>query len=86
VNEYLGMLLDGDLSKWELRLYAGAGSLALYLLKLGFDRFIHKWDASKKVQHRDHVRLWQHDDEIVESVRAGKPFPEIPPEENGGGQ
>ena len=85
------MLLDGSLGKLEVRIYAGilavAGPAGLYILKLGFDRFIRNWDAEKKerddtrkrdekIKHADHVRLWQHDEYLVREHRKGEEFPD----------
>lgn len=82
MHDYLAMLSEPTtISKWELRVYAGSASFALYLLKLGFDRFLHKWDAYQKVRRDDHIRLWQHDDEIVEGLRQGTPFPNLTKDE-----
>jgi hypothetical protein len=81
VNEYLGMLLDGNAAKWELRAYAGAVALVGFVLKFAFDRFIRKYDAAQKVRHADHVRLGQHEAEIVDKLRDGSPFPDLTKEE-----
>lgn len=75
------LLLDGNASKWELRAYAGAVALVGFLLKFAFDRFIRKWDLARKIWHADHIRLGQHDAELVEKVRDGTPFPNLTKDE-----
>ena len=74
VNELLAFFLDGDLGKWEYRAYAMAVVIAGFLAKFAFNRFVNHWDAIQKVREKDHIRLWQHDDEIVRGLRNGKPF------------
>lgn len=81
MNEYLAMLLDGDLGKWELRFYAVAVACAGWVLQFAISRFVKRRDVTEKVRHADHVRLGQIDDEVVKSLRGGISFPDLTKEE-----
>lgn len=77
MNDCLAMLFDADLGKWEGRLIAVALAGAGWILKLAITRLVKRFDAAQKSRHADHIRLYQHDAEIVEKLRAGKAFPTI---------
>ena len=83
MNEYLGMLLDSDLGKLEGRLLALALACAGWILQFAISRLVKRMDASQKVRHADHIRLWQHDEEIVKKLRDDDPFPDLVPEDKG---
>ena len=80
------MLLDGDLSKWELRAYALAvGTTAVLLKFLG--RRITAWlDSLLENIEADHIRLGQHEEDLVNHVRKGKKYPLLTKKKPGDGE
>jgi hypothetical protein len=78
---HLALLFDADLSKLEGRLIALALACAGWILQFAISRLVKRMDASQKSRHDDHIRLYQHDDEIVAKLRDGTPFPNLTKDE-----
>jgi len=75
------LLLDGTLGSWEARLYVGALAAAGWLLQFAFNRLFQLLETNRKGRERDHLRLGQINEQVVNDLRGGKPFPDhVPPE------
>jgi hypothetical protein len=77
MHDHIALLLDSDLGKWEGRLLALALGCAGWILQFALKRLTERMDAAQKSRHADHLRLYQHDAEIVEKLRDGREFPNL---------
>jgi hypothetical protein len=77
MDEYLALLLDSDLSKWEGRSLVLALTVAGGILQYAVINLIKRMDAAAKSRHADHVRLGQIEEVVVKKLCNGHPFPNL---------
>jgi len=84
LNEYLGMLLTGDVHErleWELGILAATAVIVGPIVAWVLVDLVQRGRRTRRTVRKTAVRVGQIEDEVVEKLRDSKPFAELLPEE-----
>jgi hypothetical protein len=86
MDAHLAMLLDGDVHsrlEWELAVFTTVASATFLAIGWIITDIIRRSRLSRRISQSTIIRVGQHDEEIVEKLRNGHPFPDLVPKDKG---